>query len=93
MTTSTLLVRPDTLSEVKDAGEVWLDWTEAASPAVMRAPRIQPPAYVFRDSTDSHLNGQGCDLVDADNVDPGVHAVIFSCGCVDRVPMASLHPR
>ena len=94
MTTSTLLaIRSDTLSDVEDTGKVWLDWSEAASPAVARAPRIQLPAYVFRDSTDSHLNGQGCDLVDADNADPGVHAVIFSCGCVDRVPMASLHPR
>jgi hypothetical protein len=93
MTTSTLVVRPDMLSEVKDAGDVWLDWTEAASPAVMRAPRIQPPAYVFRDSTNSHLDGQGCDLVDAENADSGVQTVIFSCGCVDRVPLASLHPR
>jgi hypothetical protein len=93
MTTSTLLVRSDTLSEAKDAGDVWLDWTEAASPAVVRAPRIQPPAYVFRDWTDSHLDGQGCDLVDAENADPGVQTVIFSCGCVDRVPLAWLHPR
>jgi hypothetical protein len=93
MTTSALLVRSDMLSEVEDAGEVWLDCTEAASPAVVRAPRIQPPAYVFRDSSDSHLDGQGCDLVDAENADPDVQTVIFSCGCVERVLLASLHPR
>src|SRR5258708_4990359 len=45
MTTSTLLaIRSDTLSEVQDTGKVWLDWTEAASPAVARAPRIRLPA-------------------------------------------------
>jgi hypothetical protein len=93
MTTSTLPpVRSDTLSVLEDVAEVWLDWSEAASPAVMRAPRIQQPAYAFRGSTASHLDGQGCDVVDPDAMGPDVH-VIFSCGCVERVPVSSLRPR
>ena len=94
MTTSTLPpVRSDTLSELEDVAEVWLDWSEAASPAVMRAPRIQQPAYVYRGSSTSHLDGQGCDLVDPDDMGPDVRAVIFSCGCVEPVPVSSLRPR
>jgi hypothetical protein len=93
MTAGILLpVRSDTLSELEDAAEVWLDWSVAASPAVMRAPRIQQPAYVFRSSTASHVDGQGCDMVDPDAMGPDVH-VIFSCGCVERVPVSSLHLR
>jgi hypothetical protein len=45
-------------------------------------------AYLFRGSTASHLNGQGCDLVDPDDAEPDVQAVRFSCGCVGR---ASCH--
>ena len=93
MTTSTLSpVRSDTLSELQDVADVWLDWSEAASPAVVRAPRNQQAAYVFHGSTASHFDGQGCDLVDLDAVGPDVD-VIFSCGCVERVPVSSLHRR
>jgi hypothetical protein len=93
MTIGILLpVRSKILSEAEDAVDVWLDWSEAASPAVMRAPRIQQPAYVFRGSTASHLDGQGCDVVDPDTMGPDVH-VIFGCGCVERVPASSLHLR
>jgi hypothetical protein len=93
MTTSTLLlVRPDILSQSEDSGEVWLDWSEAASPAVLRAPRIEPPAYVFHGQATSHLDGQGCDVVAVD-ARTGHYTVVFSCGCYDRVPPSSLDPR
>lgn len=91
MTTSTLLlIRPEVQSESDGTARVWLDWSDAASPAVLPGPRLQLPAYVFHGSTDSHLDGQRCDLVDPDDTGPGVQAVRFSCGCVGQVPMSSL---
>ena len=91
MSTSTILpIRPQVQTESDDTAGVWLDWSEAASPAVLRAPRTQLPAYVYRGLTGSHWDGQRCDLVVPDDAGPGVHAVIFGCGCVGRVPMSSL---
>jgi hypothetical protein len=94
MTKRTLLLeRPDILPQAQDASDVWLDWSEAASPAVHRAPRVQLPAYVFHGETASHLDGQGCDVVSPDDARTGLYTVVFSCGCVDRVLMSSLDLR
>jgi hypothetical protein len=92
-TTTLLLIRPEVQSESDGTARVWLDWSEAASPAVLRSPRIQLPPYIFHGSTASHLDGQRCDLVDPDYAGPGVHAVRFSRGCVGQVPMSSLDRR
>ena len=68
MSTSTILpIRPQVQSESDDTAGVWLDWSEAASPAVLRAPRTQLPAYVYRGLTGSHWDGQRCDLVAPDD--------------------------
>ena len=94
MSTSTILpIRPQVQSESDDTAGVWLDWSEAASPAVLRAPRTQLPAYVYRGLTGSHWDGQRCDLVAPDDAERGLHTVIFGCGCVGRVPLLSLSRR
>ena len=89
-TSATLLMRPELESESGATTGVWQDWSEAASPAVVRAPRIQLPAFVYQGSSASHWDGQSCDLVDSDDAGPGTLAVIFACGCVGNVPMSSL---
>ncbi len=92
-TSATLAIRPELESESDDTTGVWLDWSEAASPAVVRVPRIQRPAFVYQGSSASHWDGQRCDLVDPDDAGPGAQAVIFACGCVGYVPMSSLDRR
>ena len=84
---------PKLESESDGTTGVWQDWSEAASPAAVRAPRIQLPAFVYQGSSASHLDGQHCDLVDPDDAGPGAQAVIFACGCVGHVPMSSLVQR
>ncbi len=86
-------IRPRVQSESDDTAGVWLDWSEAASPALVIGPRIQPPAYVYRGSPGSHWDGQRCDVVAPDDAGPSVHTVIFGCGCVGRVPLLSLSDR
>ena len=46
---ATLLIRPALESESDDTTGAWLDWSEAASPAVVRAPRIERPALPRED--------------------------------------------
>ena len=89
-TSATLHMRPELESESDDTTGVWQDWSEVADPAVVRAPRIQLPAFVYLDSSASHWDGQPCDLVDSDDAGPGTQAVIFACGCVGNVPISSL---
>jgi len=92
-TSATLLMRPELESESDDTTGGWQDWSTAASPAVVRVPRIQLPAFVYQGSSASHWDGQPCDLVDPDDTGPGAQAVIFACGCVGQVPLASLNRR
>ena len=83
-------MRPELESESDDITGVWQDWSEAADPAVVRAPRIQRPAFVYLGSSASHWDGQPCDLVDPDDAGPGAQTVIFACGCVGQAAMSSL---
>ena len=54
-TSATLLMRLELESEADDTTGVWQDWSEAASPAVVRAPRIQRPAFASGSGPEGNL--------------------------------------
>jgi hypothetical protein len=94
MTTSTLPSNSlDSRFNSPQTPAVWLDWAEAASPAVLERPRMLPPEFVYRGSEDPHWNGQGYDVVDPDYAAPGLCTVRFSCGCVAHVTESCITSR